>query len=120
MSLMSKSLRAHASRLEKSAGECVTYTRGADEISNITAVRGESQFDEFPSEMEARIQSKSLDWLIRPSLLSLNGSVVTPERGDLITTADGSKYEVMPGPDQETWQYAGQHETFFRIHTVKR
>lgn len=110
----------HAAGSEFAAGECVTYVRGTDEISGVIAVRGQSQFDEFPSDMDARVQSRSLDWLIRPESLELDGSRIEPRRGDLITTASGDKYEVMPGPDETAWLYSGQFQTFFRIHTVKR
>lgn len=120
MSLLSDALTAHASRLNESAGETVTYVRGSTQIKNVTAVRGQTRFEEVSSEMEALVQTKSFDWLIRPACLDASGTLLEPQRGDQIITTNGDLYEVFPGADDKHWQYTDAHESMFRVHTVKR
>jgi hypothetical protein len=119
MSFLSSSLQWHAEAATFATSEIVTYVRGSSSTS-VKASRGQSQFDEFPSDMDARVLSRSMDFLIRPGELYLDGSAVTPQRGDQIKTVAGETYDVQPGPDETHWRYSDQHKTFFRIHTVQR
>lgn len=120
MGLIDDALRFHADTLESAAGETVTYIRGSQQTTGITAVRGKSQFEEFASEGEMRVQSKMTDWLIRVANLKLDGVAVEPERGDQIKTADGQVFEVFPGPDGEHWRWLEERQYTFRIHSVRR
>ena len=120
MSLLSDALAIHADRLHESAGEFVTYVRGSTTWANVEATRGQTRFEEMPSEMEAVIQSRTADWLIQPSQLMSGSTQVYPERGDKILDTGGSVYDVLPGADDKHWRYTDQHQTFFRIHAVKR
>ena len=120
MSLLSEGLSIHASRLHEAAGELVTYRRGADTVTDLEAVRGQTRFEELPSEMDATIQTRTADWLIEPSNLILGGVAVKPSRGDQVITSGGDVFDVFPGADDKHWRYADQFETHFRIHSVKR
>lgn len=120
MNLLQEALQIHADRLDESAGESVSYFRGSTELKNRTAIRGESNFEEMASEMDARTRTRTMDWLIRPSQLSSSGSRFEPARGDRIVTPSGETFEVYPGPDNQHWRWSDARQTFFRIHTVRR
>ena len=120
MSLLSDSLAFHAARLHESAGEIVTYIRGSTSWTGINATRGQTRFEEIPSEMGVVVQTRTSDWLIEPSQLVTGSTQIYPDRGDKVVDSDGNTYDVLPGADDKHWQYTDQHETFFRIHSVKR
>ena len=120
MSLLSNALRQHANRLEQAAGERVTYARGTKSNVCVIAVRGRTDFEEILSEGDAEIQAKSLDFIIRRSALTLDGSEVEPQRLDKITTADGQVFEVFKSLDGVHWRWSDEHQTSYRIHTIRR
>lgn len=119
MALLDDALAAHVTTLNVAAGETVTYKRGSDSVS-ITAVVGQSQFDEVSATGEIRPLSKTVDFLVKPSSLKLSGSAVLPQRGDQIEKSEGSIYDVLPGTEGTAWQYSDGRKTFLRIHSVKR
>lgn len=119
MSLISKALTAHSARLKQSAGESVSYFRGGQSVA-LVAVPGQTVFDEVESDGEVRTQSKAVDFLVRPSDLVLDGSATEPRRGDWIKRQDGQRFDVMAGPAGVTWEWSDGHQTFMRIHTVRR
>lgn len=119
MALLDDALAAHVTTLNAAAGETVTYKRGSSTVS-ITAVVGQSQFDEVSTTGEIRPLSKTVDFLVKPSALVLDSETVLPQRGDQIEKADGSVYDVLPGTEGTAWQYSDGRRTFLRIHCVKR
>ena len=119
MALLDDALAAHAKTLNAAAGETITYKRGTATVS-VTAVVGQSQFDEVSTTGEIRPLSKTVDFLVKPSALVLNSAAVLPQRGDQIERADGSVYDVLPGTEGTAWQYSDGRKTFLRIHCVKR
>jgi hypothetical protein len=86
MALLDDALAAHVTTLNAAAGETVTYKRGSSTVS-ITAVVGQSQFDEVSTTGEIRPLSKTVDFLVKPSALVLNSATVLPQRGDQIEKA---------------------------------
>lgn len=120
MSLLDEALQIHAEALQEASGECVQYVRGDLEIDDVAAVMGDNRFDEFPSEGDARIASKAVDWLIEPcQLLDDDGNEFEPSRGDRIVNEKGHTFEVYPGPDEVHWRWSARR-TRYRIHTVQR
>jgi len=119
MTLLSDALAAHVTTLNNAAGETITYKRGTSTVS-LTAVVGQSQFEDVSPSGEVRPLSKTVDWLVKPASLELGGSVTVPQRGDQISRSDGSTYDVLPGTEGTAWQYSDGHKTLLRIHTVKR
>lgn len=119
MSLMDEALSIHAERLNESAGSPVLYIRGTYELS-VTAVIGQTIFDDLTADGEVRTQIKSVDFLITPGVLRIGGSLVEPQRGDRIKKKSGEVYDVMPGSSGTAWQWSDGRQTFYRIHTVRR
>jgi hypothetical protein len=119
MSLMGEALGIHASTLMRAAGETITYVRGTNTIS-VTAVPGQSTFDEVASDGEVRSQMKTIDWLVVPSVLKIGGMPIEPQRGDQVIRSDGQKFDVLPGAGNTAWQWSDSRMTFYRIHTVRR
>ncbi len=119
MALLDDALAFHVKTLNSAAGETITFKRGDDTVS-LTAVVGQSQFDELSTTGEVHALSKTVDFLVKPASLVLSGSAVLPQRGDLIQRSDGSQYDVLPGVEGTAWQYSDGRKTFLRIHSVKR
>ncbi len=119
MALLDDALAAHVTTLNAAAGETITFKRGSATVS-ITAVVGQSQFDEMSTTGEIRPLSKTVDFLVKPSALVLDSAQVVPQRGDQIERADSSVYDVLPGSEGTAWQYSDGRKTFLRIHCVKR
>ena len=119
MSLLDDALALHATRLQDAAGETVTYFRGTDSVS-VTAVVGESVFEEVAGDGEIRPQIKTVDFLLKPADLVLSGSVTDPQRGDRVQRSDGETFDVLPGVNGSTWQWSDARKTFLRIHSVRR
>lgn len=121
MSLFSDALSAGFSGIEDVSGESIVYFDGANEIPVENAVRGESDFEEFPSEGEVRIRTNHVSWLVRPAkLVAANGEGFEPQRGHRLTAEDGETFEVYPGPDGKHWRWSDSRKTYFRINTVRR
>lgn len=68
-----------------------------------------------------RIQRvESRDYLIAAADLVLDGTVVTPERGDeIVESADGQDliYEVMAPAGEPEWRWSDPYRSCLRIHT---
>lgn len=115
MSILSEALAQHAERLEQSAGELVTYRRGDFEIQDVSAVRGQGEFETVNAE-GAHIMVRSTDFLIDRDHLIIDGECTEPQRGDLIELEDGQQFELMPGMNSTGWRWSDSHQTAFRIH----
>ena len=118
MNLMQEALGLHATTLQAAAGEKITYRRGTQSVV-VSAVPGETEFEEFGSEGEFRAQIKYTDWLIKPGCLKFDGQPITPERGDEIERKDGERFHVLPGNQNATWRWANAHRTHYRIHSLR-
>lgn len=121
MTIFSDALAAGFAAIETVAAETVSYFRGSNyELSDISAVRGQSEFEEVAID-ESRVLVRTVDFLIRKELL-VDGSdnVFEPSRGDYIITADGEEYEVIAGGSNHSWRWSDSRKTHLRIHTVRR
>lgn len=119
MSFLNSSLSWHTVGMKSAAGETVTYSRG-NACVELSAVVGQTVFEDVGAEGETRSQLKSVDFLILPAELLIDGLTSEPQRGDQITRADGDKFDVMSGSSGTVWQWSDGRKTYFRIHTVRR
>ncbi len=65
-----------------------------------------------------QIDHTSVDFLVRTSEMTRDGTLIYPERGDTIEY-NGETYSVMPDPLEQTngWGWIDSTHTAFRIHT---
>lgn len=117
--MFADALRAHCTALQAVAGESVTYRRGNSHVT-ITAVPGQSVFDESTGATDVVMQTKTVDWLISPDDLKIDGNQSEPQRGDQIIRADGEKLDLLPGSGNKSWAWSDSRKTHYRIHTVRR
>lgn len=119
MSFLSAGLNWNSGTMKKAAGETVTYYRGSQAIT-LTAVVGQTIFEEFETGGELRAQAKTVDFVVTPADLKLDGFAVEPQKGDQIKRSDGEVYDVMTGTGSVPWQWSDGRKTHYRIHTVRR
>lgn len=104
--------RTTVPNLQRQFGETVTYARGAVSVS-IDARFREVEHD--ISEGEAYVQIKSMQVAIKPADLVLDGVTTEPERGDVITRADGDQFEILPSVFGVVWQWSSTEQHFYHI-----
>ena len=119
MSLLSDALAIHASRLKESAGEVVTYRRGSLSAV-ITAVIGQTVFEELGGDGEIRVQTKSTDFIFATDDLKLDGDAIEPKRGDQVIKTSGDVFDLLPGSFGNSWSWNDGRQTHIRVHTVRR
>ena len=108
-----------AGQLKSSVGKSIVYRRG-DNTVPLTATVGSSVFEQRDDTDTVINQWEGRDFLILPADLVLDGSTVTPERGDQIVETVGGEsltYEVMSPGDEPVFRYTGPHRKQLRIHT---
>ena len=119
MGLLDTAVTVLADTLLSTAGESVTYARGAT-TGSLTMLRGETEFEGYSAD-DHEFSGKTVDWLIEPADLTLDAPVgnTLPEIGDKITDANSQVYKVvMPGGERH-YRYTDQTEKLLRIHTVR-
>lgn len=116
LAALTRSMAAHASR-------DVTYVRGVDEAV-VRATFGSKLLRIQDADGGTRIEHTDLDFLIPAADLILDGTAITPERGDRIVVAEGEgdaaeseTYEVLPYGDEPCWRWADPHRSAVRVHT---
>lgn len=101
-----------------SIGTAVTYKRGSSSVS-ITATFGQSEFEVIAGDNSSSLITTH-DFLVTPSDLILDGSVVEPQKEDTITwTVDGETrvYRVLDRPGLKAFAYDSLRKTL-RIRTL--
>lgn len=93
--------------------ETATYKRGND--SSPVAVTPAERRADVIGDDNAIIQIRHRDFIVNVSDLTLNGSEVEPEVGDVIVF-NSKNYEVVLGDDR-AWRFHDRHELSYRIHT---
>jgi hypothetical protein len=107
-----------AEQLQEHASHSVVYHRGADSIA-VQATIGRTLLKLNDSYGGVRMQWTDRDFLIQAADLVLNGSTLTPERGDRITETVGlnmSVFEVMAYGGEPPWRYSDPFGKLLRIH----
>lgn len=92
----------------------VTYSRVNYSVT-IVATIGRTRFKTL-DEYGRWVKFESRDFLLLAEELILNGSVVLPEVGDIITER-GVNYEVLAMPTAPHWRYSDVNRNTLRIHT---
>lgn len=112
--MLNEALDHHWDSLKVAAGETVQYVRGSTSFY-VTAVVGQSTFDEGAGDGESRVLTKSVDFMIHRDDLATD-----PQRGDQIKKSNGEVYDLLPGSGNASWQWSDGRQTHYRIHTVRR
>lgn len=104
------------------AAHNVMYKRGA-QSATLVAMAGRSEW-ELPDAGGPVMRAETRDFVIRVADLRLDGSAVTPQRGDLIDEPIGSvtvTFEVIApgGMDEPPWRFTDEYGYAFRIHTKR-
>lgn len=105
--------------LKRTAGETVTYEVGQDQISDFTAVRGQTRFSNSLSDGESAIEARTVDWLVDPADFVIDGNRVEPVIGGVIIDQDEISYEILDLGNGMAWAPADGREERMRIHTQK-
>jgi hypothetical protein len=114
MNMLNDALALHWKSLKVAAGETVQYVRGSS-VSDVSAVIGQSEFEEASGEGETRTLRKSTDFLILRDDLGSE-----PQRGDVIKRSTGEVYDLLPGSSGSSWHWSDGRQTHYRIHTILR
>ena len=123
MSVVSEAIAAARAATRAVRGDPVTYTRAAYSFRIARAVQAETNWDAREARPGVKYGEKSVDWLIDVDcLVDTNGAALRPQRGDTITTADGTVYRVMPfGPDNLLWEWHDKNaRSTIRVFTKDR
>lgn len=112
--MLNEALDHHWDALKVAAGDTVSYVRGSTAYY-VTAVVGQSVFEESASDGENRSLMKTVDFLIHRDDLTSD-----PQRGDQIKKSNGEVYDLLPGNGTASWQWSDGRQTHYRIHTVRR
>jgi len=103
------------------ATSSVVYWRGVNSVT-VVATIGQTIFA-ITDEYNVEVRTVMRDYLIQTADLIIDGSVVTPARGDRIKETVGESvyvYEVMgPGNNEPEWRYSDDFNKTLRIHTKK-
>ena len=93
----------------------ITYTRGANSITNLKATRGQSVYNRI-DQHGFSVRTVAIDWLVSAEELILGGEVTVQQKGDTIN--DGTNtYEVIPLPGDGAWKWSGPSYYTIRIHS---
>lgn len=105
-------------QLAANASQSITYRRGAKSTATTIAatkcpVRSE-QDTEF-----GILRIGSCDWIIKASLLVIDGATIEPQKNDVIEESDGQKWMVLADQGEDHYRPFDPHRTAFRIHTKR-
>ena len=96
----------------------VKYQRGVEWVEvEATVARS---IVEYITDAGVRVRAEVRDYLIKPSLLELEGVTIEPRTGDIITDDNEGKevvYKVLPDASGESWRYTDRYHTLLRVHT---
>lgn len=107
---------------QKRLGVNIVYRRGNSNVTLIKkAWKGRTPFRVSDREGSRLIWSEC-DFLIPTANLILNGTLVTPETGDVIEeffpNVEGTQtFELMAPNDEPVWRYSDPQRMIYRIHT---
>lgn len=109
--------------LKADAGQAVTYSRKVHATTytvSLTA-RPAAGTAAVAAESGLAVVSAERDWLVEAADLVLNGAATTPHKGDRITDADGTAWELTPVVAGEpAWRFSDpQTRTLYRVHTKR-
>lgn len=100
----------------RAGGVEIVYSRPSTGDSVTLRVIPGSQVFSVERDGEFIDEAKAREYLVLASELILGGSVVTPERHDLITQ-DGVAYRALAIGGEPHWRYSDPYRVVIRIHT---
>lgn len=105
-----------AGKLNASASQSVTYTRGSRAIgSGLKATYGSTAFEEDSTAGVIRWEAK--DFIFTAAHLTLASVVIEPERGDIITDHNGNAFRVLGQDGEPCFKYMDGSRLMVRVHT---
>lgn len=107
-----------STQLTKHASQTVTYSRDADSV-DVHATYGKKLLKLADGMGGFRMEWTDMDFLIPAADLVLNGSLITPLRGDLIHISQGGQvqtFEVFPYGSEPPWRWSDPYQLTARIH----
>ena len=107
-----------AGKLEAVSGQAVKYRRGTADVE-LTAVPARRTSEDYGAD-GSLIVSTNHDWLLDKARLVIDGEAIEPRRGDLIITADGQTFVVVPAEAENCWRWTDQYRQRIRVHTIER
>lgn len=106
-------------KLKQHAGESLVYSRGVHSVT-LTAPLGKTLLQLQDSMGGTRMEWTDADFLITAEDLILNGSQVTPERGDRIRWTDTAGnvivFQVQTIPSEPPWRWSDEFRITMRVH----
>ncbi len=132
MNLIQDAMAIHAEAHTEANGVPYLVKRGR--IQNVMmATPATPRIGDEETAMDAQIQVKAQDFLIRPEAYILGGQNVEPADGDTVwpinqaqyeetgtITPTGEIFEVGSADSPGAWNWSDGYRTFFRVHTVRR
>lgn len=107
-------------QLMANAADLVTYARLTQTV-DVLAVYGQKLLKTHDQFGGIKMEWTDLDFIIEASTLHFgDGILITPTRGDLITTVVASEhqtYEVLPFGNDPPWRWSDPYNLMYRIHT---
>jgi hypothetical protein len=110
-------LRHTDTRMDELLGEVITITRGAFSTTSRGARHLKRAQEMQPGIAITRIEIQ--DWAIDVAKYQVNGVVVAPLEGDIITGANGDTFLVSAVGD-EVWIYTSSLNKRLIVHTVRQ
>lgn len=112
------------SRLETVSGSpTVTYRRGAESITQLSAVPANTRHDDYGEDYTS-LTARERDWIVWVDDLSLAGDRWIPQRDDEIDWTDATgmlrTFQVLPRPDDRCFRHTDQTMQQYRVYTVER
>lgn len=108
-----------AEKLEAVSGQTIKYRRSGADTGDITATPARRTSEDYGSD-GALIVSTNHDWIIDKSKLVIDSVAIDPQPGDLIVTADGQTFVVVPDEAENCWRWTDQFQQRIRVHTIER
>lgn len=115
--LMSRAVARGYKQARRVNSTSITITRGLDSV-DLSVIPGETAY-ESERDGEAIYNFNSRDFLILASEFILDGSVTTPQRGDVVTEGSTTFQSLGRGSDQN-WEYTDPTKTVIRLRTKER
>ncbi|MFI4876623.1 MAG: hypothetical protein ACIALR_14835 [Blastopirellula sp. JB062] len=109
--------------IRQAAPTPVRYVRGSTTLEIADAVRGSSDFEAIDGDGYSQ-NSRSIDWLIDPAQLVIDGVPIKPRKSDKIHELNDAgdvvaTYVVAGSPGVPEVEAGGQLADLIRIHTTR-
>jgi len=122
MGLLARGQAMLTRSLKDTAGQTITYTRGAESVT-LTAWPGETLFALSAPTGAARVAWGDADWLIEAADLVIGGQAIKPLKGDRVSATingEACAFEVATPTGETPWRWSDHMgRTRIRAHTKR-